>query len=420
MARLEYLRDHALPFRLETYRRRLRALRDYAARGPEEGRRALEQVFGFENSLKATEGAHAALLDARAMKVKAEEETALRAKSAGQPDDPWEAIAAIQRRLLPRADEVRLVRFGGSSLLATAGHIVQYVDEVKKPNEKRLEEYSDARLDSLRNALLSPAPVYADLEEVMLADWFQLALDELGPDHAFVKALLGGQSPAAAAKAATAGTKLADPAARRALLDGGSPAVASSTDSMIVLARRIDPMVRETRRFLEDEVEAPSTRAMERIAQARWKAYGKTVPPDATFTLRLSYGAVAGYPAMGTRIAPYTTFHGLFDRSIGHGGKEPWAIAPRWQERRGALDLATPLDFVSTNDIIGGNSGSPVVDRKGEFVGIVFDGNIESLAWDYYFSDERGRAVAVDVRGIVEALRKVYEADALLKELTGQ
>ena len=174
------------------------------------------------------------------------------------------------------------------------------------------------------------------------------------------------------------------------------------------------------RRFLEEEVEAPSTPAMEKIAQARWKVYGKTVPPDATFTLRLAYGSVAGYPGMGTRIAPYTTFYGLLDRSIAHGGEAPWALAPRWQEKKGALDLATPLNFVATNDIIGGNSGSPVVDRSGDFVGIIFDGNIESLAWDYYFSDERGRAVAVDARGIVEALRSVYQADALVRELSGQ
>jgi hypothetical protein len=420
MARLEYLRDHALPFRLESYRRRLKALREYEARGPEESRRALEMIFGYENSLKATEGYYAALLDAKAMRARAEEEAALRAKAGALPADPWTTVASIPRKLAPRAPEVRLVNFGGSSLLATAGAIVQYVTEVKKPNEKRLEEYSDARLDSLRNELLSPAPVYADLAEAMLAETMRLTADKLGADHPFTRALLSGRTPAEAAAAAVAGTKLADPAARKALLDGGQAAVAASTDSMIALARRLDPMVRETRRFLEEEVDAPSVRAMEKIAQVRWTAYGKTLPPDATFTLRLSYGAVAGYPGMGTRIAPYTTFYGLLDRSIAHGGQAPWALTARWQERKGALDLATPLNLVTTNDIIGGNSGSPVVDRNGEFVGIIFDGNIESLAWDYYFSDERGRAVAVDARGIVEALRKIYQADALVKELLGQ
>jgi hypothetical protein len=196
--------------------------------------------------------------------------------------------------------------------------------------------------------------------------------------------------------------------------------VAASTDAMIELARRIDPMVREMRRFVEDEVEAPTTRAMEKVAQARWRVYGRTVPPDATFTLRLSFGTVKGFPAEGTVVAPFTTFYGLFDRSISHGGKEPWALAPRWKEKMPSVDGAVPLNFASTNDIIGGNSGSPVVDRAGNFVGIIFDGNIHSLAWDYYFSDERGRAVSVDARGIIEALRKVYGADGLVRELTAR
>ena len=297
---------------------------------------------------------------------------------------------------------------------------MQYVAEVKKPNAKRYEEYGEANLDSLRNELFSPAPVYADLEQATLADQLQLAADALGAEHPFVKALLQGRAPAVAAEAAIGGTKLADPAVRKALVEGGEAAVAASADPLIVLARQVDPMVREVRRFVEEEVEAPTTRSMQKIAQARWKVYGRAVAPDATFTLRLSYGTVKSYPAEGTDTAPFTTFHGLLDRSLAHGNKPPWQLTPRWQEKKGALDLATPLNFVSTADIIGGNSGSPVVDRAGEFVGIIFDGNIQSLAWDYYFDDEQGRAVAVDARGIVEALRKVYEAPELVRELTGR
>lgn len=423
IARLEYLRDYWLPFQLEFLKRRLGVLRAYAARGEEPARRALDQIFSYENSLKAREGSLAALLDKKSLGRKADEEKALRSKAGVMSPDPWETITAIHRKVLPRAAEVRLVNYGGaggSSLFSIAGQIVEYTAEVAKLNEKRLEEYQDARLASLRNTLLSSAPVYADLEKAMLADSFRMAAEKLGPSHPFVKALLDGQDPAAAAGAAVGGTKLADPAVRKALLEGGAAAVAASTDPLIVLARRVNPMVRETRRFLEDEVDAPETRAMERIAQARWNAYGRTVPPDATFTLRLAYGTVAPYPGMGTRIPPFTTFHGLLDRSIGHGGRAPWELAPRWKERMGLVDLATKLNFVSTNDIIGGNSGSPVVDRSGEFVGIIFDNNIESLAWDYYYSDERGRAVAVDSRGIVEALRKIYRADSLVKELIGR
>jgi len=426
MARLEYLRDQAWPFNLEAYKRRLAALRAYSALGAEQTRRALGQVFGYENSQKAVGGYHAALLDAKAMAAKAEDEKALRAKVAADPElarstgDPWAAVARIQEKLAPRAMDVRLVGFGGSQLLGLAGQIVQYVAEVKKPNGRRYGEFVDANLDSLRNQLVSPAPIYADLEAATLADQFQLALDKLGPAHPFVRAVLAGKAPAEAAKAAVDGTTLANVAARQALLDGGEPAVAASTDAMIELARRIDPMVREMRRFVEDEVEAPTTRAMEKVAQARWRVYGRTVPPDATFTLRLSYGTVKGFPAEGTVVAPFTTFYGLFDRSISHGGKEPWALAPRWKEKMPSVDGAVPLNFASTNDIIGGNSGSPVVDRAGNFVGIIFDGNIHSLAWDYYFSDERGRAVSVDARGIIEALRKVYGADGLVRELTAR
>jgi hypothetical protein len=423
MARLEYLRDHAMPFRLDLFARRLAALRAYSSRGEEEKRRALDQIFGYENARKAFGGYHAALLDTKAMAVKAEEEKALRARVAMDPalaasiGDPWATVAGIQQKLVPRAMEARLAAFDGSRLLAVAGQIVQYVAEVRKPNETRYEEYVDANLDSLRNELLSAAPVHDDLEVVTLADQLQLALDKLGPGHSFVKAALDGRTPAEAARAAVAGTRLQDPAARRALLEGGERALAASADSMIVLARRLDPLVRETRRFLEDEVEAPSTRAMEKVAQARWKALGRTVPPDATFTLRLSYGAVKGYPAEGTTVAPFTTFYGLFDRSISHGGKAPWALPPRWIEKMAAIDGAVPLNFVTTNDIIGGNSGSPVVDRAGEFVGIVFDGNIQSLAWNYFFTEDQGRTVAVDARGIAEALKSVYGADGLLGEL---
>jgi hypothetical protein len=426
MARLEYLRDKALPFRLDMLKRRIAALRAYAALGDEQKRRALDEVFGYENSQKALGGYYAALLDAKAMAVKAEEEKALRAKVTGDPalvrsiGDSWATVAGIQQKLAPRAMDARLVGFGGSRLLEIAGEIVQYVAEVKKANERRYEEYVDANLDSLRNELLSPAPVYADLEVVTLADQLQLGLDKLGPDHPFVKAALGGKTPAEAAKAAVGGTKLQDAAARKALLDGGESAVAASTDPMIVLARRLDPLARETRRFLEDEVDAPTTRAMEKIAQARWKAYGRTVPPDATFTLRLSYGTVKGFPAEGTEVAPFTTFYGLFDRSLSHGGKAPWELPARWKEKLAAIDGSVPLNFVSTNDIIGGNSGSPVVDHAGDFVGIIFDGNIQSLAWNYYFTEEQGRAVAVDARGILEALRKVYGADGLVRELTGR
>jgi hypothetical protein len=293
------------------------------------------------------------------------------------------------------------------------------VAETAKPNEARLSEYIDASLPSLTNKLYSKAPLHDDLEELTLAHQLRMAEERLGPRHPFVAAALGGRPAGEVARAAVQGTRLSDVKARQALVEGGPAAVASSQDPMIVLARRIDPLAREVRRFYEDEVEAPTTRAAEKVAHARWEVYGKTIPPDATFTLRLAYGTVKGYAAEGTEVPARTTFFGLFDRSFAHGGRAPWDLPPRWLERRAQLDLATPLNFVSTNDIIGGNSGSPVVNREGELVGVVFDGNIQSLGWDYFFTEERGRSVSVDARGIVEALRKVFDAHTLVDEILG-
>jgi hypothetical protein len=426
VAQLQTQRDVALPLTLELLKRRLAVLREYSARGAEPERRAKAQVFGFENSLKAQAGRLEALQDAKAWAAKVEEEKDLRTRVAADPalakatGDPWATTEAAEKKAVGRLSESFLVGFGGSRLLGIAGNIVRYVAEVKKPNEQRLEEYIDSNLEPLKNRLYSRAPVYDDLEEVTLTSQLTWAVERLGPAHPFVKAVLGTQTPAEAAKAALAGTKLKDPDARKALVEGGTAAVAASTDSMIVLARKIDPLAREVRKFMEDEVDAPVTRAGEKIAQARWKVHGKAMPPDATFTLRLAYGAVKGFPAEGTTVAPFTTFYGMLDRSIANGGKAPWALPPRWLEKKASLNLETPLNFASTNDIIGGNSGSPVVNTKGEFVGIVFDGNIQSLAWDYFYTDERARCVSVDARGILEALRSVFGADALVHELTGR
>jgi hypothetical protein len=334
--------------------------------------------------------------------------------------DPWAAIAGAQKKLDARYKEFRLARFSrGSRLLSIAGTIVQYVAETKKPNEVRLEEFVDASLPSVTNRLYSTAPIYDDLEEVALTDQLLEAQEVLGKDNAFVKAALGGKSPADVAKEAVSGTKLKDVAARKALVEGGVAAVEASKDPMIALARRIDPMVRELRKFSEDEVEAVASRSGEKMAKVRWKIYGKTVHPDATFTLRLAYGVVKGYPAEGTMVAPRTTFHGLYDRSASFGNKVPWALPKRYEEKKSALNLSTPLNFIHTADIIGGNSGSPSINREGEFVGIIFDSNIHGLAWDYFYTDERARAVSVDAQGILEALGKVYDAKSVVDELAG-
>jgi hypothetical protein len=425
MAELESERDVVLPATLAWLDARLAVLRAYSAKGPENQRRAKAMTFSLENAYKGLNGRLVALQDHKAMAGKAEEEKSLRARTAADPalaksaGTAWAAIAAVRKKADAREKETRFVGFGGARLLGFAGQIVRLVAEVQKPNEVRLEGYTDSSLPSLKNRLFSKAPVFDDLEETTLAHQFQLAATALGPTHPFVLAVLGGRPPAEVAQALVSGSKLKDPAVRQALVEGGAAAVAASTDPLIVLARKIDPLARAIKKFNDDEVQAPITRSSEKIAEARWKLYGKTVSPDATFTLRLAYGTVKGYPADGTEAAPRTTFYGLFDRSFSHGGKAPWDLPARWLDKRASLDLATPLNFVSTNDIIGGNSGSPVVNRAGEFVGIIFDGNIESLGWDYFYTEERGRAVSVDSRGILEALRKVFDADALVKEILG-
>jgi peptidase S46-like protein len=425
MAQLEAQRDAILPETLSQVKRRLKVLRDYSAKSEENARRAWTSIFGLENALKAFTGELEALKDAKAMAAKAAEEKELREKVRANPElaktagDAFETIAAAEKKAQPRRGEFRYVGFAGSRLLGIAGQIVRYVVETKKPNEVRYPEYVDSSLASLENRLYSRAPIYDDLEVATLTDQLAGAQETLGPSHPFVQAALGGRSPGQVAQEAVSGTRLKDPDVRKALVKGGEAAVASSTDPMIVLARKIDPLAREVRKFEEDEVEAALTRAGERIAQARFKIYGKTVSPDATFTLRLSYGTVKGYPAEGTLVPARTTFYGLYGRAAAFNNTMPWKLSPRFEQRRGEVNLTTPLNFVSTADIIGGNSGSPTINRDGEFVGIIFDGNIESLALDYFYTEEKARAISVDARGILEALRKVYGASSVADELTG-
>ncbi len=236
-----------------------------------------------------------------------------------------------------------------------------------------------------------------------------------------MKAVLNGRSPAEAAAALVDGTKLADPAVRKQLIEGGKAAVDASTDPMIVLARKLDPLRRELIEWEQDNVESVEQQAGEELGRARFAVYGKSTYPDATFTLRLSYGQMKGYPMNGTVAPPKTTFYGLYDRAYSFDLKPPFNLPARFAEGREKLNLSTPYDFVTTNDIIGGNSGSPVIDRRGEIVGLIFDGNIESLVGDYVYDGKINRAVAVDTAAMTEALRKLYDTGPLLDELmTGQ
>jgi hypothetical protein len=309
-----------------------------------------------------------------------------------------------------------------SRLATIALNLVRYAQETQKPNDKRYDELRDSKLESFKFSLLSPAPIYPDMEEAALAAWLAEAQKQLGADDPFVKAALAGSTPEAAAKLAVSGTKLAEVARRKALLEGGPDAIAKSDDPMIALARRVEPVMRELRAWQEEKIQSVETSAGQKIAKARFAVYGKSTYPDATFSLRISYGTVLGYEE-DTTLVPYkTTFHGLYDRALSFEERPPYNLPQRYKEGKSRLDLSTPLNFVYTADTIGGNSGSPLINRAAEIVGLNFDSNIQKLPNRYWYVDESegGRAVAVHSAAIIEALKKLYGADNLVSEITSR
>jgi hypothetical protein len=425
LAQLQFQRDYSYPQRLEYSRRMLAVARAYAAQGPEQARQAAGMIFGIENSVKVGSGEYQGLKTPALMESKAREEREFRALIDANPEwkqaygDAWDQIAASLEKQKPRLKEFNYRRLPGMRLPGLALQIVQYVAEVKKPDGERLKGFNDSQLESLRFRLFSPAPFYMGLEEAMAVDTLKQMQEALGPDDPFLKACLNGQSPEAAAKALMAGTRLRDPAERKKLVEGGAAAVAASSDSLIVLARALDPILRDMTKWQEENIESVTKPAGEKIGLARFAVYGKATPPDATFTLRLSYGTVKGYPMNGTVAPSHTTFYGLYDRAASFDFKPPFHLPRRYLENRDKLDLSTPLDFVCSCDIIGGNSGSPVVNRDGELVGLVFDGNIESLVGRFVYDETANRTVSVHSAAMIEVLKKIYGADKLVNELTG-
>jgi len=424
VAELERERDHNLPAVIRVLERRLGVLKRYAAQGPEQERQAANQIFGIENSLKAYRGMYNGLLDKSLMAKKQNEESEFRRLVAARPDherlygSAWDELEQAARKSIEKKKELMFRSLRGSRLASLALNLVLYTAEVQKPDGERLDGFHDAQLESLRFRLFSPAPVYPQLEAALLGDSLQESLEELGPEDPFVRAALGGRAPADVAREAIEGTRLAEPAARKALVEGGPAAVAASQDPLVGLARRIDPLVREMRKWEEDNLQSVQVSAGEKLGKARFALYGKTAYPDATFTLRLAFGTVKGYPMNGTQAPPRTTFYGLYDRAYSFDLKPPYDLPERFLRLKDRLELTTPLNFVSTCDIIGGNSGSPVIHTRGELVGLIFDGNIESLVGNYVYYEETNRAVSVHAGAIIEALRKLYDASSLADELS--
>ncbi len=425
IAQYEVERDVDRPLRIALQERRVAALNRYGARGAEEARQVSGSLRGLENNLKRERGFLELLRDGEYLADKRAAEQSLRARLAADTalaarySDAWDRIAAAQGRLRERARVRQLHDTNRLSRLLDLGTgLVRMVHELEKPNEKRFREYRDANLPSLRFQMMSPAPIYPAMEEAVLADRFAMLADSLGPDDAWLKAALGGLTPAALAHAIATESRLTDVAVRRALMEGGRAALEASNDPAIRFALRIDAVYREERRWFEDQVESVEAIEGARIARAVFELDGRDRYPDATGTLRLSYGRTSGYEQVGTVVPWQTTFYGLYDRARSFGLQAPFDLPPRWLTAETTFPLSTPFNFVSSADIIGGNSGSPVIDREGRYVGLVFDGNIQSFAWEFGYTDRQARCVSVDSRAIVESLRRVYKMNGLADELT--
>jgi hypothetical protein len=434
VAHLLFQRDFGLPGTLNLLRRREVLLENYSERGAENARRAENDLFGIKNSRKAYLGMLAGLQDPAILEKKRDSEKELRDAVSKDPKlsqsygDAWDQVAATLKTQIKIRDEYNLFAIGpqrraqafNSDLFDIAIKLVQLAEETSKPNGERLREYSDARLDSLKLQLFSDAPIYEDLETVELADSLGMMAEIMGGDNEMVQMVLAGKSPRDRAEELIHGTALKDVAVRKRLAGGGLKAIQESNDPMIQLARLIDPESRRIRQVFEQQVDEPQRQAYGKIANARFALYGSTVYPDATFTLRLAFGEAKGYMEGGEKIPWATTLGGAYEHAAAHNYKEPFELPKIWNDRKSQLNLSTRFNFVSTADIIGGNSGSPVINRRGELVGIIFDGNIESLVLDYIYTDQTARAVAVHSAGILEALRKVYQANQLVEEITGK
>jgi molybdenum-dependent DNA-binding transcriptional regulator ModE len=427
VAHLQELRDTSIPIILRLLERREAMLKKYMALGDEQTRQAQNDLNSIQNSLKVYRGRIAGLKDQSLMDRKTREESALRKSISANPErqktygDAWDAIAKAHQALPSYIRERRIFDQAGgfnTVLFDYARTLVRMAAESEKPNGERLPEYTDARRASLELALYSPAPIHADFEKLKLADSLGFMVELLGGDHPLVKQVLDGKSPEARANELIEGTKLNDVAYRKELAKGGRQAIDSATDPMIVLARLIDPKARELRKRYENEVTGVERANYAKIARARFDTEGTKLYPDATFTLRLSYGAVKGYMENGKRVTPFTTLGGLYDRAAQFKYEFPYNLPPRWTQKKSAVNPSTPFNFVTTDDIIGGNSGSPTINKNAELVGLIFDGNIQSLVGDYIYDESVNRAISVDVRAMTEVLRKVFEANEIADELT--
>jgi hypothetical protein len=426
VAELSYQRDIALPERLFDLAQYRGALTMFTQSSPEHYRIAEADLFGVENSYKALRGRFEALTTPTLWNQKADREKSLRAKVNARSSmrarygKAWDDVASAIAQYQPKRKEYQYIEGGAgfmSPLYRIARDLVRGTAELQKPNQERLKEYTDARLPQLKQRLFSKAPIYTDFEVFRLSYSLTKMRESLGADHPFVKKVLGKKSPQELAQE-LAKSKLYDPAVREQLWQAGHDAVMASDDPMIQLAKMVDPDARALRKWHDEVIEPLQTHGDELVAAAKFDLEGKSSYPDATFTLRLSYGAVKGYEENGHHVSPITTFQGAFDRAT---GAEPFKLPDSWIRARDNKQIAmsTQFNFATTNDIIGGNSGSPVFDKDLHVVGLIFDGNIQSLGGEYGFDEAVNRAVAVDTQALNEALAHIYGAKRIVDELNG-
>src|SRR5688500_14862186 len=401
VAHLEFLRDYALPLSLTTFSAIRDSLDAYSKQGAEQERQAKDDFFSIENSLKSWRGQLAGLKQSSLLNKKRADEKALRdlvnakAELKAKYGDAWDQVAKARAALPPYNYERTFFESGlafFTPYFNLARTLVRWTDESAKPNGQRLPEYADARKAAIERQMASEAPIYPGNEQAKLEASLAMMIKYVGADNALVKQVLAGKTPKARAAELVAGTKMGDAATRKALLAGGKAAVDASNDSMIQLVKLIDARARELRTKYDNEVLAVERDAYSKIARAVFATRGDAAYPDGTFTLRLSYGQVRGYMENGRQVAPFTEIRGLFIRGDEHKHKPPYKIVDSWMKARATLNPTTPYNFASTNDIVGGNSGSPVINVKGELVGLIFDGNIQSLPGYFVYDEEIGRA----------------------------
>ncbi len=427
VAHLEYLRDVSVPSVLMRLMRQEIWLQGYSGKSAEHARQAKDDLFGVQNSRKVYVGRMAGLLDPAILDAKRAEEKALRDAVNANPEwkqkwgDAWAQVERAQSTAREIAKRYSAIGGGGIALGAdTAGFattIVRLADELPKPSGERLREFGDAALAQVYQRLYSPAPIYPEFECLRLESALSFMAEQLGATDPLVVAVLAGKSPRARAAECIYGSKLIDVEERRKLAEGGAEALASSTDPLIALVKTIDPHSRALRKRYEDEVQSAEREAYAKIAAARFAVQGEGVYPDATFTLRLSYGAIKGYTDGDREIPPFTDFAGAYAKAQERAGEAAYALPQTWKSAQPAVAANTAFNHVSTCDIIGGNSGSPVVNRAGEVVGLIFDGNIQSLVGNYGYSDTQARSVSVDSRALLTALEQVYKAERIASEI---